>query len=286
MSYRIKTVSAMTGIPRPTLLAWERRYQILDPERTASGYRMYSDRDVTVLRRLKSLVDGGQAISEAVLLVREGAALRDGATKPDVVGRLVESLVAFERAAADQTAIDEVGQLPFEAALDLVYLPILHEIGDRWAHQTVDVAQEHFASGWVGEQMRAVFHALGAGPVDGPTVGCALPPDEQHEFGLLAVAIKLALRGWRVTWLGAQLPVDDLCAYVARERPKLLCLSLVRQRPRDEVLAYARAVRAGAGADTRVFVGGPAVDGLQGLSTAELGFIYRFSELLAALGAP
>ncbi|MFN7146083.1 MAG: MerR family transcriptional regulator [Myxococcota bacterium] len=73
MGYRVKTVSAMTGIPRGTLLAWERRYEILEPDRSPSGYREYSEADVAVLRRLKALVDDGYSISEAVALVKRPA---------------------------------------------------------------------------------------------------------------------------------------------------------------------------------------------------------------------
>ena len=68
--YRIKTVAEMTGIPRNTLLAWERRHGLLSPERLENGYRLYSDEDVAILRRVKAAISSGMAISEALRAVR------------------------------------------------------------------------------------------------------------------------------------------------------------------------------------------------------------------------
>ena len=71
MSYRIKTVARLTGVPRNTLLAWERRYSVVQPGRAANGYREYSDEDLATLTSVKQLIDRGYRISEAVQLVQE-----------------------------------------------------------------------------------------------------------------------------------------------------------------------------------------------------------------------
>lgn len=70
MSYRIRTVAEMVGVPRPTLVAWERRFGILDAPQTVDGYRVYSERDLKVLQRIKVLLDQGMRISTAVAQVR------------------------------------------------------------------------------------------------------------------------------------------------------------------------------------------------------------------------
>lgn len=69
MSYQIKTVSRLTGIPRNTLLAWERRYALVVPERAPNGYRLYSDADVARLNAVRQLLDQGYKVSEAAALV-------------------------------------------------------------------------------------------------------------------------------------------------------------------------------------------------------------------------
>ena len=69
MGYRIKTVAALTGIPRSTLLAWERRYALIDPDRQGNGYREYSEMEVARLQAVKRLIDEGYKVSEALSLV-------------------------------------------------------------------------------------------------------------------------------------------------------------------------------------------------------------------------
>ncbi|MEZ4235952.1 MAG: MerR family transcriptional regulator [Myxococcota bacterium] len=253
MSYRVKTVCSMVGIPRPTLLAWERRYNILSPVRTPNGHRMYTDADVAVLRRLKRLVDDGYAISEAVELSRQR--LPEPVAAPPAWGQLLEALLAYDRHAADRL-MPSLRTLPFQQAIDEVYLPMLRETGDRWASGTISVAQEHFVSGWCREQLFALLHQLGAGPATGPSAVCALAPGERHELGLLAVAIRLALAGWRVTWLGADLPLDELCDHVAAERPRLVCVSTMVGAEPVTVRQWARRLVGAAPPGTAVVMGG------------------------------
>jgi len=71
MSYRIRTVAEIVGVPRPTLVAWERRFGILDAPRSEDGFRVYSEKDLKVLLRIKALLDSGLRISTAVEKVRE-----------------------------------------------------------------------------------------------------------------------------------------------------------------------------------------------------------------------
>ena len=216
MSYRVKTVCAMVGLPRPTLLAWERRYKILEPPRSKSGHRLYTDADVAVLKSLKNLVDQGYTISEAVRLQRQArvpVVSTPGPGAQELHLQLADALSAFDRDAADRLA-PQVNRLSFAQAIDLVYMPLLRETGERWRDGKISIAQEHFVSGWCREQLFSIFHGLGSGPSSGMKAVCALAPGEIHELGLLAIAIHLMLRGWRVTWLGADLPIEELCRYV------------------------------------------------------------------------
>src|ERR1700730_18280024 len=68
--FNTKAVVQQTGVPAPTLRAWERRYDILSPERSNNDYRLYSERDIATIRWLKERVDDGMAISQAIALLR------------------------------------------------------------------------------------------------------------------------------------------------------------------------------------------------------------------------
>lgn len=280
MTYRIKTVAEMTGVPRGTLLAWERRYDVPEPGRSASGYRAYSDADVALLKRLKGLVDAGHPIGEAVDIVRSQPRISRGG---DLMGAVLRGLLRFDRATVDRL-LPDASVLSFERAIDEIHLPVIRRVGELWLRGEASIAQEHFVSGWCREQMLAIFHALRAGPEGGPTVACALPTDDLHELGVLAIAIKLALRGWRVTWLGAQMPAADLIMYARREAPRVLCLSVVIQRPDGWIRAWAEEIRAGAPPITLVVVGGPAVAGMQHLDTPGLRYAATWDQLLEVIG--
>lgn len=282
MSYRVKTVAAMTGIPRPTLIAWERRHEILDPRRSPSGYRIYTDDDVAVLKRLKGLVDGGHPISEAVAMVKGapvqhtvGTALRDA---------LAQALWAYDQGALDWVLPDLLA-IPFQPALDGLYLPILQETGDRWERGELTIAQEHFASTWIRGRMTTMFQALGAGPAGGRPVVCAMAPGELHELGLLAVAIQLALSGWRVTWLGPELPIDELGAATTAAGAELVCVSLMNRTTPGQALGLGREIRAVVPSSALVVIGGRGVPELDAPATPGLLFAPTLAELQEGLRA-
>lgn len=290
MAYRIKTVAGLTGIPRATIVAWERRYGLLEPRRSPSGYRIYADDDIELLRRVKRLTEEGLAVSEAVEMVgrasevpRLGIPTATLGTLEGSTADLYRALLAFDRSGAERI-LPQVPQA-YERAIADVYMPILRELGEAWERGDVTVAQEHFASAFCREMLLQMFHRLGAGPEGGTPVTCAGPPGEQHELGLLAVAVRLALRGMRVTWLGADMPFEDLCAFLARHPPKVLCLTAMHRAHAPAVSAYARQVRACAHPDTRVVVGGPGAAGLEGASTRDLWFCPTLETLLERLSA-
>src|SRR5579871_4435805 len=73
--YNIQAVAAATGVPTITLRSWERRYGVPAPHRDARGYRLYSERDIAVIRWLRERVARGVGISQAVNMLR---ALEEG----------------------------------------------------------------------------------------------------------------------------------------------------------------------------------------------------------------
>ena len=277
MSYRVKTVVSLTGIPRANLVAWERRYAMLVPHRDANGYRVYSDEDVAFLIRLKKMVDDGLAISMAIRALRGFSATETPRTAPqrfhttDLRAAMLSALMAFDRSGVDRLA-NELEQLSFERAIDEIYLPVLVDIGAAWEDRKIAKAQEHFASSLCREHLLGMFHRLGAGPADGVRVACATLPDEHHDLGLLCLAIRLALRGCRVTWLSTNLPFEDLSTFLSMQPQRLLCLSVRRPPSTTEVLSFATQNQQSGHAGTIVAVGGAGVAGLEEHSTDDCWF--------------
>jgi len=286
MSYRVKTVSQLTGIPRNTLVAWERRYQLLDPTRTEGGYRVYRDEEVAYLKDLKQLVDRGLSISEAIAqrgpLQNPGGAppLLPTALPPPAYLLLADHLGQLDREGV-RGLLRQIEQMPFEDAVHEVWFPFLKEVGDRWEDGELSVAQEHFCSGVAREYLLAMFRSVGSGVSgNGPQVVCASVPQELHDLPLLCLAVLLALRGWRVTWLGASVPVADLCAVAAGHAPDVICLSAIVKKDPIELLSTARTVLSAAPKNTVVVLGGPAAVDLRSHEHSRLWIAPDFEEFL------
>lgn len=285
MSYRIKTVAEMTGIPRNTILAWERRYELLSPNRQANGYRVYSDHDISVLVQLKGLVSQGYKVSEAIALLKErqsrpGESARPVSASDVLTEQLMESLLALDRQAADKVGA-RLMLISFARAIDDVFMPVLNEIGERWVAGEVSIAQEHFASAWVRERLGTMLSSLGGGAPGAPRIVAAGFPGELHEVGLLASSVKLGLRGFEVIYLGADLPWSELPVVCHRVKPVLVVQSIVQKRSTGELLTYARELVLGLPAETSLVLGGPAVEGLRDASDGRVRFCPRFDDLLS-----
>ena len=260
--YRIKTVSKLTGVARNTLLAWERRYGFVVPARTDNGYRVYSDADVARLREIKALVDAGHAVSEAIAML-DAQARRAGSLPPGPApgqyrehhDALLEALLSFDRASAD-LVVARFADEPFADILMGVYFPLLENLGDGWANGTYTVAQEHFSSAYVRERFTRMLIKLGCGPESGPRVVLACFPEEPHELGLLGLAIRFALAGWRAVFLGAQMPEADLIDFLQGHPPRLVCVSVVLPTELPVVEGYARRMRESVSTTIGLAIGG------------------------------
>jgi MerR family transcriptional regulator, light-induced transcriptional regulator len=260
MSYRIKSVAAITGLSASTLRAWERRYQLVQPSRSRGGYRVYSDDDVGRIMRIKSLVDNGFMVSEAIALTEREApplppASVSEAALAGIRGELLDALIRMDRAAAGRIC-ERLASLPYERRVEEVFLPVLNETGLLWECGAANVAQEHFVSAFMREKLMSILDQLDSGPPDGEEAVCAGIPGEQHEIGLLAAAVHLALHGYRVTYLGPDLPFEDLGAALAGRSPAIVCTSIISSCSAARCDEIASALRAVAPESAAVVLGG------------------------------
>jgi len=273
----------MTGIPRNTLLAWERRYGVPTPGRTDGGHRVYSEDDVAILRRLKQLLARGHRIGEAVSLLHRSA--EPERARAEVLApidqqreALRDALLVFNRHRADEI-YHRLSSWAIRRVIDGVLLPILREVGDGWHAGEITVAQEHFASAFIREQLITMLNRLESGPVAGPVVVCAGYPGEAHEIGLLSVAVKLAMRGWRVAYLGADLPVEELSDVLLTRNANLVCQSVFSSPEPEELMAHAQRMLRLCPPHTRIAIGGPGASSLEDQSTERMMFCPEFTDL-------
>jgi DNA-binding transcriptional MerR regulator len=233
----------MAGIPAVTLRMWERRYGVVQPARSNGNYRLYSDRDIGLLRWLKHEVDGGTSIHQAATDLQRRLAAGDWppalpslrprrSSQPvgEVVRELFESLMAGDERRARAVVQQAGAQFDLDALCLQILTPCLVEIGEAWHRGEIRIAQEHFASTFLRGHLLSLYQAypLRRG-AQRAFVGCA--PSEQHEIGPLMLALFLRRGGCRVDYLGANLETADLIQYADEQRPALVALSAASEGP-------------------------------------------------------
>ena len=162
--YPISTVSKLTGVNSVTLRAWERRYGMLNPERTPTGHRLYSNEDVEQIRQIRRLLDQGMAISQ-VAVALQSAEQPAEADENDPWSRYrTEMLVAtsqFNEAVLEDVYNEAMSLYPVEVVTRQLLLPLLRAFGERWETSECGIAEEHFFSVFMRNKLGARFHQIG-----------------------------------------------------------------------------------------------------------------------------
>lgn len=229
--YRIQVVAELTGVPAATLRAWERRYGIPQPSRSEAAYRLYSARDVEMVRQLRDLCANGVTISQAARMVRESSSAPEGddAGAKDVYGmaaeRILDAVRAFDVDRLDEETARAAYLGPAATVYERVFAPLLRTVGDLWHEGVLSVSQEHLASNAIGSVTRGIARMVQpAGEL--PLMLLACFADEDHDLGMHGVAIRLASWGIRTVDLGARVPPRALGEAVRRLSPQGVGLSL------------------------------------------------------------
>ncbi len=256
--WRIKEFAGIVGVPEATLRAWERRYHLLQPERTSGGYRLYSRADERRIRSMQAHMDRGIAAAEAaVLALSEAPAHVVAPTQP---AALVEPLLVaaedFDATRFD-ALLDAALQFGQAAAIRDVVLPALRGIGTRWETADITVGHEHFASHLIERRLLGLATGWEAGR--GALALLASPSGERHTMGLVCFGLLMADRGWRIAYLGADTPVEQILDVADTIAPDVIVLCALDSRhfTSNETAITAlgarhRTVLAGAGAGPEI----------------------------------
>jgi DNA-binding transcriptional MerR regulator/methylmalonyl-CoA mutase cobalamin-binding subunit len=236
-TYRIHIAAQLSGVRVELIRAWERRYGVPQPQRTASGYRLYTERDVALLKRLKRLTEEGVSISEAVKLHPAPAPPGASGAEPphgevsatrlaDWRAAVLAAAAAHDQARVSRVLDEALAVLPPLRAFDEVLVPVQHEVGERWHAGTLTVAQEHLVSQVVRARLVSLLHTAPENE-GAPRAVLACFPEEQHEVGLLGLALRLRHGGRQVTLLGQRTPAKELARLVSHLQPDFVGLSAV-----------------------------------------------------------
>lgn len=258
---RIGELSRRTGVSPELLRAWEQRYGLLRPARSEGGFRLYSPQDEQRVAVMRSHLERGLSAAEAARLTLDEESIAAPNAGTSALARSADELRAaldtFDENGA-QAALDRMfSGFSVETVLREVVLDYLRELGDRWERGEASVAQEHFASQVLRGRLFGLARGWDRG--GGPRALLACMPGEQHDLGLIVFGLGLRERGWRITFLGPDTPLDTLIDAVGTLRPAAVVLVATTtdhfQNGRDALRGIARAVplwAAGAGATSAV----------------------------------
>jgi MerR family transcriptional regulator, light-induced transcriptional regulator len=240
---RIGQLAKRTGVSPELLRAWEQRYGLLQPTRTAGGFRLYSAVDEARVQHMQSLVSGGLAAAQAARLVLSGGEPAPPTDSPaatplaEAADNLTAALDRLDEQAAN-SALDRLfSAYTVETVLQEVVLPYLHRLGERWAAGEISVAQEHFASNLLRGRLLGLAQGWGQG--QGPLAILACLPGEHHELGLLVFGVALRRRGWRITYLGTDSPIGAVADTARTLAPAVVVLLSINP---DNFLDHAREI--------------------------------------------
>lgn len=214
--YPIRTVSNLTGVNSVTLRAWERRYNLIRPQRTAKGHRLYTQDDVDRINRVVTLLNQGISIGQVKPLVDETLPTPAELDQPQQADewqryrtRMLNAIERFDEAALDSAYNDALSLYPVDLVIRNLATPLLQHLGADWKAHPAGVAEEHFFSVYLRNKIGARINHLnsrGAGSL--LLISCL--PGEYHEIGMLFFALAAVSHGYRTLVLGANLPLDQI----------------------------------------------------------------------------
>lgn len=242
-AFNLKVVLKETGITADTLRAWERRYGLPMPHRTEGGHRLYSERDIEIIKWLMAQQTSGLSISRAVDRYNEllasgsdplagsrpasGFAPQNLSAVTNLDGLRDEWLnacLAYNEPQAEQIFNHAFAMHPVETVIAQLIQRGLHQIGELWYSGKVSVQQEHFASGLAMRRLEALI-AASPSPTRRETIVLACPPNEWHAISLAMLHLFLRRRGFNAVYLGANVPITRFEETAKVTRANLIVLT-------------------------------------------------------------
>jgi methanogenic corrinoid protein MtbC1 len=223
-SYEIQEVSELTGLSAARLRAWERRYAVVRPERQPNGYRAYSASQVALLRAFAKLVAEGERVGDLALEPREAVIGRAETTGPGLAAlpAMIEAVRRYDRDRLEALVRERIAALGLARFAEEIVRPLATQVGDLWALGRLPIASEHLASEVVVQALKEALRTAGE---EGPLLLAAGLPGERHEWGVLAMLAGAQEDGWKVQYLGPDLPLAEVVQAAWTLRPAAVALT-------------------------------------------------------------
>ncbi|MEZ4884086.1 MAG: MerR family transcriptional regulator [Chitinophagales bacterium] len=248
-NYSIKEIEHLSGVKAHTIRIWEQRYHVVDPKRTDTNIRYYTDEDLKLILNIALLNKQGIRIGTIARMntpemLRKINSLSSVVAKYELqINELIGSMIEIDEAKFEKIMLTNILQYGFEDTMLKVIYPFLEKIGIMWMTGNINPAQEHFISNLIRQKIIVAID----GQVYNPQLSSKkyllyLPDGELHELSLLFLCYLLKARNNKVTYLGASVPVQDVLSVVEHYQPDYVYTILTSAPATSELEEYIRSL--------------------------------------------
>lgn len=246
--YSIRDLEKLSGIKAHTIRIWELRHGLLNPSRTDTNIRHYSNDDLRKLLNVASLINMGMKISNISNLTEKQiqyeiakAQDNDSATEiylPSAQNALMVALFEYDEESFNKAFSLAVLKFGFADALFKVLYPVLNKIGMLCSSGEIVPAQEHFVSNLVKQKIFSATDSLLLNSDKKETFILFLPENELHEIGLLLTNYLLRSMGKHTIYLGQSVPLENVITTFKTTKAKNLVLFIITPTHEKEIFSY------------------------------------------------
>lgn len=308
--YSMKVVSMRTGLSAHAIRAWERRHNAVSPKRDENNRRYYTEQDVERLLLLKKVTDAGFGISQVVNSTEEELkSLIDTMNVIDLpvkrdekqidtkinlpessyknyVESFMNALEQMDSKMLETILINAETDYGINGVVENVLVPLMEEIGEGWRKGNLRISHEHLASHVIRTFLGSVLASHKTSP-SAPNILVTTPADQWHDLGALIIAVTVASEGWNVTYLGANLPSEEIAGAVKQNNCKAIILSIVYPKDDPVLVQEIRKLRRSVPDNVSIIVGGRASESykkvLDEIGASRVDSLYKLRTALESL---
>ncbi|HOX83251.1 MAG TPA: MerR family transcriptional regulator [Chryseolinea sp.] len=281
--YSIKELEQLSGIKAHTIRIWEKRYKLIDPSRTTTNIRFYSDEDLKKIINVSLLNNSGMKISKIAdmsldamnkKVIEISEVQRDASVHID---QMVVAMIDMEEEMFEKILNNLILRFGFEKTIIDVVYPFLEKIGILWQTHNITPAHEHFISNLIRQKIIVAIDGLPIPPKTAKKIILFLPEGEMHEMGLLFYHFLTRKSGHRTYYLGQSVPHEDLKKIIEVHQPDII-LTSITTAPSGNIEQYIKRLSSDF-QPIDILVSGYQVQRFTGTKSENIQFFSRASEL-------
>jgi methanogenic corrinoid protein MtbC1 len=276
--YPIKVVSQITGLSVFVIRSWEKRYEVVTPSRTETNRRLYSEDDIEKLKLLNDAIHSGHNIGGiASLSVSELKTILGNKNSFTATNKVesneytfednesfldncIEAVKIYDAKTLETILLKASAKLSQPQLIEDLIIPLVYKIGDLWHDGDIRIANEHLASSVIRSFLSNLVEQH-IPSENAPIIISATPRGQDHELGALIVGVTAASVGWKVIYLGPNLPEVEIAAVADSLGARVVALSIVYPGDDPQLKKDLLNLKKMLPANVSLMVGGRAADG-------------------------